>query len=153
MSMFEKAEAPHLRKVNLSLLRSNSRASFLALASADPEKSTWTEWSITRSLGHWGLMRSGSPPRATTASLIAAKSTTAGTPVKSCKITRAGYTEFTRIMLIPCMKTIEIHVAFFEETLILEKKSLSYLCETCFHFNEGRLKVSQFFRRESSDDL
>jgi len=30
------------------------------------------------------------PPNFTTASLIAAKSTTAGTPVKSCKMTLAG---------------------------------------------------------------
>ena len=44
---------------------------------------TWTEWSMTRSTGHSGLIFWGSPPRVCTASLIAAKSTTAGTPVKS----------------------------------------------------------------------
>jgi hypothetical protein len=37
-----------------------------------------------------GLMRSGSPPNAVIASRIAARSTTQGTPVKSCSTTRAG---------------------------------------------------------------
>lgn len=32
----------------------------------------------------WGLMALGSPPRVVMASLMAARSTTAGTPVKSC---------------------------------------------------------------------
>jgi len=44
--------------------------------------STWTEWSITRSAGQIGLMDSGSPPSRFTVSRIAAKSTTAGTPLK-----------------------------------------------------------------------
>ena len=35
-------------------------------------------------------MRSGSPPARATASRIAARSTTAGTPVKSCSTTREG---------------------------------------------------------------
>lgn len=46
------------------------------------ETSTCIEWSITRSAGQTGLIFSGSPPRRCTASLIAAKSTTAGTPLK-----------------------------------------------------------------------
>ena len=43
--------------------------------------STCTEWSMTRSAGAMGLILAGSPPRRLTASLIAAKSTTAGTPL------------------------------------------------------------------------
>lgn len=46
-------------------------------------KSAWIEWSITKSEGHTGLILFGSPPKLLTASLMAAKSTTAGTPVKS----------------------------------------------------------------------
>lgn len=45
-------------------------------------KSTWMEWSMTRSAGHTGLIFSGSPPSCFTASRIAAKSTTAGTPLE-----------------------------------------------------------------------
>lgn len=47
------------------------------------EKSTWTEWSMTKSAGHTGFILSEFPPSVLTASLIAARSTTAGTPVKS----------------------------------------------------------------------
>ena len=49
-----------------------------------------TEWSITKSTGFKGLIFSGSPPRAINPSRIAARSTTAGTPVKSCINTLAG---------------------------------------------------------------
>ena len=45
---------------------------------------------MTKSTGTWGLTLLGSPPISTIASLNAAKSTTAGTPVKSCKITLEG---------------------------------------------------------------
>ena len=45
---------------------------------------------MTRSTGTSGLILSGSPPSAAIASRIAARSTTAGTPVKSCISTRAG---------------------------------------------------------------
>lgn len=45
---------------------------------------------MTKSTGHNGLIFFGSPPILATASLIAARSTTAGTPVKSCRITLAG---------------------------------------------------------------
>ena len=60
------------------------------------KSSTCTEWSITSSTGISGLMRSGSPPRAATAARMAARSTTAGTPVKSCSSTRAGLYEISR---------------------------------------------------------
>ena len=55
-----------------------------------PKTSTCTEWSITSSAGTSGLIFAGSPPRSAIASRIAARSTTAGTPVKSCITTRAG---------------------------------------------------------------
>ena len=45
---------------------------------------------MTSSAGASGLINAGSPPRSATASRIVARSTTAGTPVKSCMITRAG---------------------------------------------------------------
>lgn len=50
------------------------------------DTSTCTEWSMTRSTGHSGLIRLGSPPSLLTASRIAAKSTTAGTPLKNKKV-------------------------------------------------------------------
>ncbi len=45
---------------------------------------------MTSSAGTRGLILLGSPPIAFMASRIAARSTIAGTPVKSCMITRAG---------------------------------------------------------------
>src|ERR1044071_8744271 len=45
---------------------------------------------MTSSAGMSGLILVGSPPRACMASRIAARSTTAGTPVRSCRMTRAG---------------------------------------------------------------
>ena len=45
---------------------------------------------MTSSAGTSGLIFAGSPPIAAIASRIAARSTTAGTPVKSCMTTRAG---------------------------------------------------------------
>ncbi len=45
---------------------------------------------MTRSTGTSGLIFSASPPRLCIALRIAARSTTAGTPVKSCISTRAG---------------------------------------------------------------
>ncbi len=45
---------------------------------------------MTSSAGTSGLIIAGSPPIAAIASRIAARSTTAGTPVKSCITTRAG---------------------------------------------------------------
>lgn len=44
-------------------------------------KSTWIEWSMTKSAGQIGLIFSGFPPSIFTASRMAAKSTTAGTPL------------------------------------------------------------------------
>ena len=51
---------------------------------------------MTRSTGHTGSTREGSPPRDATASRIAARSAIAGTPVKSCMSTREGRKEISR---------------------------------------------------------
>ena len=59
-------------------------------APSEPNASTCTEWSITRSTGTSGSTRPGSPWRRATAARSAARSTTAGTPVRSCMSTRAG---------------------------------------------------------------
>ncbi len=45
---------------------------------------------MTSSAGASGLIRVGSPPRSAIASRIVARSTTHGTPVKSCMMTRPG---------------------------------------------------------------
>ena len=55
-----------------------------------PNSSTITLWSMTRWTGTSGLIFCGSPPSCFIASRMAARSTTAGTPVKSCISTRAG---------------------------------------------------------------
>ena len=54
------------------------------------KKSAMTEWSMTSSAGASGSMREASPPSSATASRMVARSTTTGTPVKSCMTTRAG---------------------------------------------------------------
>ncbi len=46
---------------------------------------------MIKSTGTRGLIFFASPPRSSIASRIAARSTTAGTPVKSCMSTRAGW--------------------------------------------------------------
>ena len=51
-------------------------------ASERPETSAITEWSMTSSTGTLGLTSAGSPPSSARASRSAARSTTAGTPVK-----------------------------------------------------------------------
>src|SRR6266536_4088594 len=61
-----------------------------------PNTSAITEWSMTSSAGASGLIRAGSPPRSRIASRIVARSTTAGTPVKSCITTRAGVNRTSR---------------------------------------------------------
>ena len=72
------------------MLRSYSRSTLSWKARGVPNSSTITEWSMTRSTGFKGLIFCGSPPSALIPSRIAARSTTAGTPVKSCIKTRAG---------------------------------------------------------------
>ena len=53
---------------------------------------------MTRCTGTSGLIFCGSPPSSAMASRIAARSTTAGTPVKSCISTRAGRYWISRLM-------------------------------------------------------
>ena len=84
------ASWPQRRNPNRSRLRTNSISTFLVNASGRPNTSATTEWSMTSSAGMSGLIFRGSPPRACMASRMAARSTTAGTPVRSCKMTRAG---------------------------------------------------------------
>ncbi len=81
---------PQRRNWNRSALRWNSSSTLRWKASGVPKMSATTEWSMTSSAGMSGLIFVGSPPRACIASRIAARSTTAGTPVRSCRITRAG---------------------------------------------------------------
>ena len=84
------ASWPQRRNWNRSWLRWNSISTFRLNASGLPNTSATTEWSMTSSAGMSGLILVGSPPRACMASRIAARSTTAGTPVRSCRMTRAG---------------------------------------------------------------
>ena len=58
---------------------------------------------MTSSTGCSGFTRFGSPPSRAMPSRIAARSTTAGTPVKSCSSTRAGANEISR-----CRPDVEI---------------------------------------------
>ena len=81
---------PHFKNSYRSLFRLNSILAFRSNASFEPYSSTCTEWSITSSTGERGLILVASPPKASIASRIAARSTTAGTPVKSCNRTREG---------------------------------------------------------------
>ncbi len=84
------ASWPQRRNWNRSRLRLNSSATFRSNASGRPKMSATTEWSMTSSAGTSGLIFAGSPPRSRMASRMVARSTTAGTPVRSCRITRAG---------------------------------------------------------------
>jgi hypothetical protein len=81
---------PQRRNAYRSRLRSNSSSTLRTKASGRPAMSATTEWSMTSSAGASGLIRVGSPPRGPMASRMAARSTMAGTPVKSCITTRAG---------------------------------------------------------------
>ena len=58
--------------------------------SARPEDSAMTEWSMTSSTGTSGLIAGGVAAQLARASRMAARSTTPGTPVKSCMSTRSG---------------------------------------------------------------
>src|SRR5215211_1760008 len=87
---------PQRRNAYRSRLRSNSSSTLRTKASGRPAMSATTEWSMTSSAGARGLMRVGSPPRGPMASRMAARSTMAGTPVKSCIRTRAGEKAISR---------------------------------------------------------
>ncbi len=85
-----KAVWPQRRNWYRSPLRWYSSSTLRSNASGRPKTSVITEWSMTSSAGASGLILVGSPPSSATASRIVARSTTHGTPVKSCMITRAG---------------------------------------------------------------
>ena len=85
--------------------RTRARA-LMRNASRVPNSSTCTEWSMTSSTGCSGLIFFGSPPSVFIASRIAARSTTAGTPVKSCSSTRAGVNAISRVGLRPSTSTV-----------------------------------------------
>ena len=66
---------------------------------------------MTSSAGASGLISSALPPRRVIASRIAARSTIAGTPVKSCMITRAGVKEISydgRGLRIPVQQRLDV---------------------------------------------
>ena len=86
----ERALAPAQERVALLVALELQLGVALRTRSAVPNASTCTEWSMTSSAGTSGLIFSGSPPSSAIASRIAARSTIAGTPVKSCITTRAG---------------------------------------------------------------
>ena len=86
---------PQRRKAYRSRFRLSSSSTFRSNASREANASTCTEWSITSSTGISGLISDGSPPRSAIASRIAARSTTAGTPVKSWSSTRDGEKEIS----------------------------------------------------------
>ena len=81
---------PQRRNAYRSRFRRNSSSALRRIASRLAKSSTCTEWSITSSAGMSGSITLGSPPKPAIASRIAARSTTAGTPVKSWSRTRAG---------------------------------------------------------------
>ena len=87
---FENADCPHFKNLYLSKFLSYSSFAFKPNALSEPKLSTCTEWSITNSAGCKGFMSLGLLPSFLIASRMAAKSTTAGTPVKSCIKTLAG---------------------------------------------------------------
>ncbi len=82
--------APLEKRVTLAVALEFGAASWPRRRAAFRTRLPATEWSMTSSAGMSGLTRSGLPPRAFTASRMAARSTTAGTPVKSCMRT-AGW--------------------------------------------------------------
>ena len=84
------ADWPQRRNWKRSLFRPYSKSTLRSKASGLPNTSAMTEWSMTSSAGTSGLIFEASPPRASIASRMAARSTTAGTPVRSCMMTRAG---------------------------------------------------------------
>ena len=76
-----KACWPHFKKEYLSPFLANSISTFFSNESGFADLSTCTEWSITKSTEDRGLIVFGSLFFSLTASLIAARSATAGIPV------------------------------------------------------------------------
>ena len=80
----ERALAPAQEELVALAVALYSSATFFLNAAVPPKASTMTEWSMTRSTGTSGLIFFGVAAERLIASRIAARSTTAGTPVKSC---------------------------------------------------------------------
>ena len=78
------------RKAKRSPLRSYSRARLMRAASGLAQLSTCSEWSMMTSTATLGLTVEGSPPACSTASRIAAMSSSMTRPRMSCPNTRAG---------------------------------------------------------------
>jgi hypothetical protein len=78
-------------------LRSNSRSTLTLKARLVANSSTCTEWSMISSAGICGLICAGSPSISAIASRITARSTIAGTPVRSCISTRPGEKPISRL--------------------------------------------------------
>ena len=76
----------HTRKTYTPRFCTKQKTQIFILVSHLLLKSTWMEWSMTRSAGQMGFIFSGLPPNFFTASRMAAKSTTAGTPLRNGKI-------------------------------------------------------------------
>ena len=76
-----KAFCPHFKNEYRSPFRLNSISTFLSKESGFADWSTCTEWSITKSTAESGFIVFGSLFFSLTASLIAARSATAGIPV------------------------------------------------------------------------
>ena len=71
-----------------------------------------TEWSITSSTGTSGLILAGFPPSSMIASRMEARSTTPGTPVRSCMSTRSGEKAISRaVSAVPPAPPWEAHDA------------------------------------------
>ncbi|MBF8258069.1 MAG: hypothetical protein HW377_443 [Actinobacteria bacterium] len=151
---FRKAFCPQRRKAYRSPLRSYSLATLAAKDSRVPKWSTWTEWSMTRSAGMRGLIPFGSPPIRSAASRMAARSTSAGTPVKSCSSTRAGRKAISRSdvfrgdhrarALMSSARTVapSSHRSRFSSRILIEKGSRETDPLTRFS-SASRRKISQ----------
>ena len=90
VEVVERALAPAQERVALAVALELELGVPHDRAARVANSSTCTEWSMTSSTAASGLIRPGSPPRSRIASRIAARSTTAGTPVKSWRRTRPG---------------------------------------------------------------
>jgi hypothetical protein len=90
ISTLLKARLAQSKNSKRSAFCRRSSAMFCASARGLAASMTLTEWSITRCTGTLGLTRAGSPPRSATASRSAARSTSAGVPSRSWRMTRAG---------------------------------------------------------------
>ena len=79
---------------------------------------------MTSSAGTSGLILLGSPPRSAIASRIAARSTTPGTPVKSCITTRAGVKAISSDglgVVVPAGERLDVLLADGDAVLVAQE--------------------------------